>query len=57
MEDNFYKTNNMKKLEKKLLEEVNRFREINKYTAKLLKEQEAIPADVPPPAEEVPGEI
>lgn len=57
MEDNYYKTKNMKKLEKKLLEEVNRFREINKYTAKLLKEQEALPADVPPPAEEVPGEI
>lgn len=57
MEDNYYKTKNMKQLEKKLLEEVNRFREINKYTTNLLKEQEALPTDVPPPAEEVPSEI
>ncbi len=50
MEDNFYKTNKMKQLEKKLLEEVNRFRQINKYTANLLKEQEAAPAgELPPP--------
>lgn len=48
----------MKQLEKKLLEEVNRFREINKYTKKLLKEQDATPvADVPPPADEIPAEV
>jgi hypothetical protein len=40
----------MKKLEKKLLEEVNRFRQINKYTANLLKEQEVAPeGELPPP--------
>lgn len=45
----------MKQLEKKLMEEVNRFRQINKYTKNLLNEQEDLP--VPPPAEEIPGEI
>jgi hypothetical protein len=42
MEDNYYKTKNM--LEKKLHEEINRFREINKYTRNLLNEQELPPA-------------
>lgn len=52
MVDNYYKINIMR-LEKKLLEEVARFNEINKYARKLMKEQElpvpdpnALPADV-----------
>ena len=44
--DNYYKINIM--LEKKLLEEVERFRSINKYTTKLMLEQDAPPGDVPP---------
>lgn len=35
----------MSKLEKKLLEEVARFKQINKYATKLMNEQEAPPAD------------
>lgn len=40
------------KLEQKLLEEVQRFRAINKYGTKMITEQEAVPAppaDMPPP--------
>jgi hypothetical protein len=51
MGDNYYKINNM--LEKKLHEEVQRFREINKYARILMNEQELPPApggDVPPPS-------
>lgn len=48
--DNFYKTKNMKnKLEKQLLEEVARFKAINKYTVKLMNEQ-----DAPAPEGELP---
>lgn len=54
-------------LEKKLLEEVNRFRAINKYGSKMIMEQEVPPApeaapadaplDVPPAPEEVPVDV
>ena len=43
MVDNYYKINTM--LEKKLLEEVKRFNAINKYSKKMITEQ-----DAPPPA-------
>lgn len=38
----------MSQIEKKLLEEVSRFRAINKYANNLLNEQDAPPADLPP---------
>lgn len=38
----------MSQIEKKLLEEVSRFREINKYANNLLNEQDAPPEDLPP---------
>jgi hypothetical protein len=41
----------MNNLEKKLLEEVNRFNEINKYARKLMNEQELPPAPEAAPAE------
>ena len=51
MVDNYYKIN---MLEKKLLEEVARYKAINKYGQKMILEQDAPPApdaagDVPPP--------
>ena len=50
MVDNYYKIN---MLEKKLLEEVARYKAINKYGKKMIMEQEVpaadAPADVPPP--------
>lgn len=49
MVDNYYKTNTM--LEEKLLEEVNRFRAINKYGSKMIMEQE-----IPPAPEEAPAD-
>lgn len=44
--DNFYKINTM--LEKKLHEELMRHRAINKYGSKMIMEQDAPPADLPP---------
>ena len=38
----------MSQIEKKLLEEISRFRAINKYANNLLNEQDAPPADLPP---------
>jgi hypothetical protein len=38
----------MSQIEKKLLEEVSRFRAINKYANNLLNEQDAPPTDLPP---------
>jgi hypothetical protein len=38
----------MNQIEKKLLEEVSRFRAINKYANNLLNEQDAPPTDLPP---------
>jgi hypothetical protein len=55
MGDNYYKTNSM--LEKKLHEEIERFRQINRYAKKLMNEQEVpdLPADIPPaPGGDVP---
>jgi hypothetical protein len=59
MVDNYYKTKAM--LEKKLQEELNRYRAINKYGTKMIMEQEAPADDLPPadptldaPAEDVP---
>jgi hypothetical protein len=53
MVDNYYKTKAM--LEKKLQEELNRYRAINKYGTKMIMEQDApaldAPADDLPPAE------
>jgi hypothetical protein len=53
MVDNYYKTKAM--LEKKLQEELNRYRAINKYGTKMIMEQEApaldAPADDLPPAD------
>lgn len=48
--DNYFKTKDM--LEKKLQEELNRFRSINKYTDKLIFEQETPTPE--PPAGDVP---
>jgi hypothetical protein len=60
MADNYYTINVM--LEKKLLEEVSRFKEINTYTQKLIGEQAPPPpeeedpfADLPPEGEPFPG--
>ncbi len=56
MVDNYYKTKNM--LEKKLQEEIERFKSINRYTDKLIMEQEVPPpppGDVPPPPP--PGDV
>jgi len=58
MVDNYYKINTM--LEKKLLEEVNRFRAINKYGSKMIMEQEVPPAPEAAPADapvEVPTDV
>lgn len=53
MVDNYYKTKAM--LEKKLQEELNRYRAINKYGSKMIMEQEVPALDAPegdlPPAE------
>lgn len=46
MVDNYYKTKAM--LEKKLQEELNRYRAINKYGTKMIMEQEAPADDLPP---------
>ena len=54
--DNFYKTNIM--LEKKLHEELMRYKAINKYGQKMIMEQEATPEEVPlptDPAAEIPS--
>jgi hypothetical protein len=50
-------------LEKKLLEELNRYKAINKYGSKMIMEQEvppapeAVPTDVPPAPEAVPTDV
>ena len=44
----------MSQIEKKLLEEVSRFRAINKYANNLLNEQDAPPTDLPPADASVP---
>ena len=50
-------------LEKKLLEELNRYKAINKYGSKMIMEQEvppapeAVPTDVPPAPESVPTDV
>jgi hypothetical protein len=44
----------MSQIEKKLLEEVSRFRAINKYANNLLNEQDAPPTDLPPADDGVP---
>lgn len=44
----------MSQIEKKLLEEVSRFRAINKYANNLLNEQDAPPTDLPPADDSVP---
>ena len=52
MVDNYYKTKNM--LEKKLHEELTRFREINRYGKTMIMEQDVPPADplaAPPPTD------
>jgi hypothetical protein len=46
MVDNYYKTKAM--LEKKLQEELNRYKAINKYGSKMIMEQEAPADDLPP---------
>lgn len=46
MVDNYYKTKTM--LEKKLQEELNRYKAINKYGTKMIMEQEAPVDDLPP---------
>lgn len=50
-EDNYYKIKHM--LKDKLLEELKRYNEINRYTAKLLGEQDLPP--IPPTPEELPA--
>jgi len=48
MVDNYYKIN---MLEKKLLEEVKRYNEINKYGKTMIMEQDAVEPPPPPPAD------
>lgn len=58
MVDNYYKINTM--LEKKLQEELNRYKAINKYGTKMIMEQEAPADDLPPvdaPLDEPTGDV
>jgi hypothetical protein len=59
MVDNYYKTKAM--LEKKLQEELNRYRAINKYGTKMIMEQDAPALDAPvddlPPAPDAGGDL
>ena len=59
MEDNYYKTKAM--LEKKLQEELNRYRAINKYATKMIMEQDAPALDAPvddlPPVPDAGGDL
>ena len=59
MVDNYYKTKAM--LEKKLQEELNRYRAINKYGTKMIMEQDAPALDAPvddlPPVPDAGGDL
>lgn len=59
MEDNYYKTKAM--LEKKLQEELNRYRAINKYATKMIMEQDSPALDAPvddlPPVPDAGGDL